>query len=560
MTDNNKQPDWKLLPADPRGFFALPAEYDRKDLKRAYSRLLRMFKPERHPAEFQRIRAAYEQLDLQMRYGTSASPEAPQSEAYQWADQWADNTAPHQRAARETSPSKGEKQRPLALHERLEKESPKDLYRELAARTQKDPYDYFGLALLSDIVDRKDPLQFPRWLLRGLKAHPSDAGLLQLMRDYLRDVEVTPALSKLLVACSQAVPNDSFYPLTEAAWENLLRQEPFESCLATLKKCQANLRDIGIAGQVVFTIRVLRFALWRDKTDWKEHALDLVEENFEQIPPHLEFEIDLLAAAHQYLATRDQFLNGDPVRQQIDKAMQSYFTLDQVEGDQAVLQCQIALLEDNERLFHAFSPDTREECDAMVAIWEWMSADVRGRLGAEDETEFDVELWYGRVTKLLKQCLSMSKGGIGGRRWQFLRVFVGSYAVLTNILLSPILGCLVGFLVMMFFYPDGGGPVFFWVTTCTLGAGIAACISVLAHAWLKERYWDPRVNRQIKNSYQNYWRPELRDFLDRSQLPFGFVTQLLEHAAEQGTGKDICELAQRDYGLALFAIAKGFVV
>jgi curved DNA-binding protein CbpA len=71
MTADDQAPDWRLLPHDPQAFFALPDEFDRKDLKRAYNRFLRQFKPEKHPAEFQRIRAAFEALDNRLRYGES---------------------------------------------------------------------------------------------------------------------------------------------------------------------------------------------------------------------------------------------------------------------------------------------------------------------------------------------------------------------------------------------------------------------------------------------------------------------------------------------------------
>src|SRR6478735_7316201 len=85
MTDIPAEPDWSLLPRDPVRFFGLPEGFDRRELKRRYNELIRRFKPERNPEEFQRIRAAYEQLDSGVRYGLQTTWTAP-TEEYNWAD------------------------------------------------------------------------------------------------------------------------------------------------------------------------------------------------------------------------------------------------------------------------------------------------------------------------------------------------------------------------------------------------------------------------------------------------------------------------------------------
>ena len=61
------EPDWTALPENPWRFFGLPADFDRIGLRRKYSALIRRFKPEKYPDEFQRIRAAFEDIDQQLR-------------------------------------------------------------------------------------------------------------------------------------------------------------------------------------------------------------------------------------------------------------------------------------------------------------------------------------------------------------------------------------------------------------------------------------------------------------------------------------------------------------
>ncbi|MCC6508815.1 MAG: J domain-containing protein [Pirellulaceae bacterium] len=86
MSDDS-QPPWHRLPEDPVGFFGLPEEFDRKELKRAYNTLLRRFKPDQFPQEFQKLRAAFEQLDGQLRYG-QPPPRLPGGlSKYQWGQE-----------------------------------------------------------------------------------------------------------------------------------------------------------------------------------------------------------------------------------------------------------------------------------------------------------------------------------------------------------------------------------------------------------------------------------------------------------------------------------------
>ena len=56
-------PDWPLAKRDPRAFFGLAADASLTDLKRAYARLIKTWKPDKFPSEFKIIRRAYEALE-----------------------------------------------------------------------------------------------------------------------------------------------------------------------------------------------------------------------------------------------------------------------------------------------------------------------------------------------------------------------------------------------------------------------------------------------------------------------------------------------------------------
>src|SRR5690606_37028527 len=157
MSSSVPTPDWGHLPHAPQAFFGLADGFDQKALKRSYNRLLHRFKPEKHPEEFQRIRAAYEQLDNQLRYGRTATPAVHPKDSYQWTtDVEQDGKKPRSLTPRP----------PIA--EQILREPVSEIYRQLANRPQKSPYEFYALAVMSDIVHRKDGLQFVRWLLGGL--------------------------------------------------------------------------------------------------------------------------------------------------------------------------------------------------------------------------------------------------------------------------------------------------------------------------------------------------------------------------------------------------------
>lgn len=74
------EPDWQLLPRYPQKFFGLENSWERRDLKRAYNRLIKLYRPEKEPEKFRQIRAAYEQLTEELEWCESFEKEADANE------------------------------------------------------------------------------------------------------------------------------------------------------------------------------------------------------------------------------------------------------------------------------------------------------------------------------------------------------------------------------------------------------------------------------------------------------------------------------------------------
>ena len=60
MSEHSLPEDYSRWPADPFELLGVERGGDPKDLKRAYTRLIKVYKPEHHPEQFRRIREAYE--------------------------------------------------------------------------------------------------------------------------------------------------------------------------------------------------------------------------------------------------------------------------------------------------------------------------------------------------------------------------------------------------------------------------------------------------------------------------------------------------------------------
>lgn len=66
--------DVNRWPMDPETLLGVRSDISRRDLKRAYARLIRRYKPEHAPEEFRRLRAAYEELDRELEWKERFQP------------------------------------------------------------------------------------------------------------------------------------------------------------------------------------------------------------------------------------------------------------------------------------------------------------------------------------------------------------------------------------------------------------------------------------------------------------------------------------------------------
>jgi hypothetical protein len=568
-TDEGAEPlaDWSRLPHDPAGFFGLTSGFDRKDLKRSYNRLLRLFKPEKHPAEFQQIRAAYEDLELRLRYGETR--EATGEANWKSTDTPVSDT--HQENASGGVIPVAEAIDLEALATRLESgdESLASAYDSLAKKRQKTPPDFYALALMGDAKGPAEEQLLLRWLLQGLKEWPGDAAMSQLIYGYLRTQAPIEAIPALLVMISKVITNDGFYRLTEGAWERLLREQPFAIFVKTLEGCEANVAegvggDPAIGGRVAFYLFALRHALWKDESDWKDRALEFVEEHFDQAPEHLVNDLDGLMIVREYLTHRAEFVAAHPLRARLDAVLEAAYTREQLEVDRMMTECQREIIASPEAAAEAFPAAESLACQAFYPLWAWLSEDIAARLAPPVEDAKDFRLWKSRIIDFLAE--SKNKKSWSASFWTMASLARNSAqvgSVLLVIALTFSLSIAASFALAEQLYGR--------ISETAVLVGFAAALTATAAAtyffwkWfavvLDKRLWSPFCRRMAYRCYRRVWRPQALSFMQRSVLDFFTFRELVAQAAAEAPPDErtwMSHFIQQDFGLAVYSLAQRF--
>jgi hypothetical protein len=562
MTDDANNVDWNLLPHSPHAFFGIGKEFDRKELKRKYNLLIRQFKPEKHPAEFQRIRAAYELLDNQLRYGTQVTLPTNMRQTYEWqTDETPEvaKTVEEQRPQSIESPAKeAAKQQPSktpSLQELLTQQPLAEVYQQLAKKPDKRPFDFYALAVMSDIVE-KEKLHFANWILKGLAACPGDRGLMSLLYEYLRGPVPEAAMGGMLIATSKAVPNDRFYAMTESLWQRFLRAKSFREFRATLEKCEANLRDVNIDCRLAFSIEILKSAIWNADLEWIEQIMLLIDENFERIPYHVQYDIDILQMLKRYIDERSKFLAGHPMRQTIDKALRAYFMEDQAEGDREVIACQVEIAADPTGVLAAFPVTSDEDYSNLYILWNYAVADVAERNLLEPPPQPDLNAWISRGRALYERIERNINTSKAGALWKMASNVFGVSVV--AFYFFTIIFVALGLTVLTIEIQAA------WVTPVLLLFSLPA--GWFLAQWILKRFIVPRFEswsaKRATRCYQQSSRIELADFMQRSQFGYQQLKHLLFNCNITGlnTAQSTADHFQQDYGLGIYSMSLPFVV
>jgi hypothetical protein len=204
MSESHLPDDVAQWPNDPYLLLGVDHSVDRQTLRRAYVRLIRVYRPEHFPDQFRRVREAYEHLEAYWRYrqqfagdastSTADEPENAGAENHLDAGCASDNKTMSAPASRLGEPAES----PVDVAWKLaRKGQPGEAYRHLRELEQRQPGNeelclrlYWLLVLYPNL----DPSCDRRaWLVAGLPAAGLAGRLLEL---YGRELEGDPSESR----------------------------------------------------------------------------------------------------------------------------------------------------------------------------------------------------------------------------------------------------------------------------------------------------------------------------------------------------------------------------
>lgn len=505
---------WHELPHNPVAFFGLSDGFDQKDLKRAYNRLIRKYKPENSPAEFQQIRAAYERLDNQLRYG-GGSPVVSLPSGTDWSQivsaiQNADTSSSRSSssgAPRESSDSvqKQHQDYLTALLDEIRTSSPAAVLEKLAAKADKSPFEFYVMAVLSDTQPDRSTETFVRHILAGLNAHSKDAGLRGILYSLFRQPLPASEIPALLVRTSKVIRTDTFYSLTEPLWDILIRSYPFEKVRELLEKCEAMLRDFRIEGKLAFYLHLLRISLFRADKTWIQQTFEFLEDSHASLSSMAEYELDRLQNAWSYLQQREMNPPKGELQQKMDKAIEEYFSGPEETREHSVLECQTRIATSIDEVTKSFPFDVDDEkLSSFLQLWFSVSSELlwRPRNLSRDASQTD-----RRIIWFLSTLQAQTDRSRYGKTWDLVAMLIHSYSA-AGIFAVAVIAASV-FMLRLFVEQ---GMAF----GLSLALGIVAAI--LGHIYLIKPYWNRFCRKMAVKCYNGFWRREVLQFLGQSQL------------------------------------------
>jgi len=523
-------PDWGLLPDRAVEFFGLDASFERADLKRAYNRWIRQFKPERHPEEFKRIRAAYELLDERLRYGASSVEAEPSSPA---------------------SPPPASVAEPAALDviTLVRSAGPKAARDRVRSAVAEDPSLWRPLALLEDAVEAR-PDAALRVLIEGLRETRGRPELLALAHAFLREALDPKVAAELLVelarACAGPRRSAGFDPplywfLTEYVWCDLVVRVRFDSFKALLAQCAKAVGERGRPGELVLLLRLRRLAALRADDEWLREVDQTLAESLRSLPPWGPQELDLAQWLGRYRAAREAFVAAHPFRAGFDAALVAAIEGDEIESERALLAAQVACVERRDELFEAFpvqlDPKGEEPESVAASLLGWCAEESMVRRGVRERADSRALML---VTEFRYRLGRRSLRTLWGWPLAWIGQLVFAGVVILSVLVSGIIAGLFR------------GQAWTGVLSLVLIFGTILAYTFVPRLFAPLIRW---VGRPLATrAYRQSWRALTADFLSESRVSYSSMMESLEEQPE-GLPLFALELLARDYGLLFYSLA-----
>jgi len=549
--------DLSLLPGDPVRFFGLTEGYDRRDLKRAYGKAIRIYKPESNPAEFGLVRDAYEQLERLLRYGKQRQQLSDAVDTWQRAPQ-APSPEPSAPAGTPKPSTPKPQRKPTAESvplRTLATIDPDAALRRIETMSRRTPPDYYLAAILTDATTGKPTAKYLAHLLEGLQAYPSDPGLMNLATEFLRTEVPDAMMPKIVCYVAEKIRAPSFYMLTEPLWLRLVDQLPFHQWGSLLADCERKIRQTEPAIRTVFYLRILRSAIWVAPSEWVERTIREIESQSAELQYTVEAELEFLSHIQQLLRSEVMSVSTNPVRRQLLDAIRLSCQRDDPALTAEVLKIVTRVAHDATGVRRAFPMATADNDTAWVLLIYSLVEQYQLLLDdVEEVTPARLIAQVRHLVKDLKPQLERINAAINRADWNY-RIW--------PLVFWMIFGTMVGAL------PVTVIPFLIFGGTGSAGAllALAGIVALLAGTYISYfRWFYPRFlhERLLKKrslwsnqAYEKRWRSRLFRFVSSGNEPVQSMLVRIDAVGRAGDamalGNTVAYFVRRDAGLCILA-------
>lgn len=546
-------PNWALLPAKPREFFRLATNFDRRQLRQAYARLIRRYKPERHPREFQRIRAAYELLERQVVWREAPSrPSVPLGsglELLQSVIMEASNSdpTPIQPRAAKRSPRPPQPARPQrgGWQEQLAMASPAAAYAELQATPHPTDEQFLALAFLSDVVEPDQAYGFGRWLMRGVVTWPHSPALVAVVREYFASLDDVEEIEALLAELGRLHLSDRVVELTEPLWAELLARCEPGACPAIWSRWQTQTPFLGASQRLSLDLLLLERAIWNADLDWLDQRLSELDRFLPYLVGGLSAQLDYLVALVEYRRHRTAFLQAPcpALCRAMDQVLRASRHRDPAEFHRQFLAVQVRLARYPDEACQAFPFPLTPASFAAAQAWQWLNQIQEQRQPRPyfrprpPHEEREAILHFLRTFKR-RTSLSLTRLAID----LYLLVVLG--AIVTFYVMTFLVVCLS---VCMFAlaWPSPKDDFVVAISSVSLGIALTGIVLSTLHFQLVGPWWARLALRNSQRYYRLRCRRPLAEFLADStwqleQFRNQLVTTPPNLSSTAGWLRDLC--------------------
>ena len=321
-----------------------------------------------------------------------------------------------------------------------------------------------------------------------------------------------------------------------------------------MSNCERNLDTLSIHNRLTFYLHILKSALWKADNAWIQDVFVLLEENYEDIPEHLEYDFDLLDQLRSYKEQSSAFVQGNPLRERLHRVIRDFCTQDEEEADRRFLECQVQLVAEGQELLDAF-PSGMEDCAAFWSAWLMIADDVGERMGEPHGGVEPADLQQ-RVHEAMKRAEKRSDKSLRGKLWTVFNLSYYGILFLTVLFLFS-LGLTIGMTL---------GSTIGWSESVQVVLGLALGAGVAAAFWfvLKPRTFDWLLawvgEWFARGVYRAQWRVEVLQLMKQTCSSRDDIKKRIEAIEDSELGFIfwIPEYLDDDYGLAIFETAQRF--